>query len=79
MYDDRSQRYQYICQNIGHHDIITLIAYLVLHFFVCNDIADHHVKLCRIDSIHFAVLGHSFHSTDIQIGSHGMFCPEHEG
>lgn len=78
MYDHGSQWHQHICQDIGYHDIIALIPHFVLYFFIGNDVADHHVELCRINAIHFTVLCHSFHCTDIQVGSHSMFCAEHQ-
>ena len=79
MQDHRGQRHQHIRQNISHYDIITLVSYFILNLFVCNDIADHHLEFLRCDTVSFTVLSHCFHSTDIKISTHCMFCTEHQG
>ena len=40
IYDHRSQRKQYVCQDIGSYNVIFLISYCILYVFVVNDIAD---------------------------------------
>ena len=78
MHDHGCQRYQHLCQNIRYHDIITLIAYLILHFLISNDIADKKFKAVLRNSIGLFIFSDCVYRTDIQIGSDRFFCPEHK-
>ena len=72
MNDDRSQRNQYISQNICRHDVILVVASRILYFFVIDNISDHDVHRTFRDRIGFQILFCRTDGAGIQIGSDGM-------